>query len=238
MITSISNNIGISQVSFKAYQSANLTVLNARIALDVTAAAYLAADVIEFKFSSLVMKKSNVSAVFLMAFKEDPHRGTILRSWIKNNSLFIEKTDHFDEKGPLYLYVCTAYVTGGQHGTLVRDGGVTVTFSNKPNGVKPDYKQCIVKENYIYLLLKFNGLKSDDESLDVEFDINCIPEDVDIYFPLVYPDNSIHQKGAPMAQAHLAGTHFSITNSSGWGLTTNEGQFLQIFIAREPSESE
>ncbi len=174
MITSISNNIGIPQVSFKAYQSANLTVLNARIALDVTAAAYLAADVIEFKFSSLVMKKSNVSTVFLMAFKEDPHRGTILRSWIKDNSLFIEKTDHFDEKGPLYLYVCTAYVTGGQHGTLVRDGGVTVTFSNKPNGVKPDYKQCIVKEHYIYLLLKFTGLKSDDESLVVEFDINCI----------------------------------------------------------------
>ena len=118
MITSIANNIGIEQVSFKSYETATLTVLTGRFNIDLTAPEYQAATVIEFKFQNLVMKKSAKSYVWLMASGVTPNRGTILKSWIKDNSLFIERISAFDNRGPLTIFVCTAYSLPGQRGVL------------------------------------------------------------------------------------------------------------------------
>lgn len=130
MITSVTNNIGIAQVSFKDYQTEKLTILNGKFNVDSTSAAWKAANEIIFEFPSLVMAKSAISAVYVIdTLPCDQYdkalRGTILKSWIKNNRLHIEKIDYFDDYGPLTFVVANAYVTGAQRTPVVKDGYVT-----------------------------------------------------------------------------------------------------------------
>lgn len=66
MITSISNNIGIAQVSFKDYQTEKLTILNGKFTVDSTSAVYRGVKEIVFEFPSLVMAKSAISAVYVI----------------------------------------------------------------------------------------------------------------------------------------------------------------------------
>ena len=134
MLTSISNNIGISQVSFQAYESEDLTVLNGKFDVDPTSAAWLAADEIVFEFSSLVMNKSALSQVIMKnSFEGEQYmkgnRGTVLKSWIKGNKLHIEKITYFDAYGPLTFYVCSAYATGAQRGLLLTKSSLSSALS-------------------------------------------------------------------------------------------------------------
>lgn len=132
MITPISNNIGIGQISLKDYQTANFTVLQGVINIDVTTAEYAAASVIEFKFASLTMQKSGISAAILIDSQSVDRRGTAVQTWIKNNSLFIEKVTYFDANAPITIYLATAFAVGGQRAQITKDGYLTTAISNQP----------------------------------------------------------------------------------------------------------
>lgn len=232
MITSISNNIGIPQVSFKAYQTATLTVLTGRFNIDLTAPEYQAAIVIEFKFQSLIMAKSATTYVWLMASGVTPARGTILKSWIKNNSLFIERISAFDTKGPLSIYVCSAYALPGQRGVIEKGIIRSMAPYGNPSGIKVKDSYGYNSEGYSFVCVRFSKFAPDDGSTDIEFDLADSYDDVEAYFPLVYPDNGSNTNGAPMTLVHLDGGHLTCTNVSGATYTNNDGQFFLAFIAR------
>lgn len=232
MITSLANNIGIEQVSFKSYETATLTVLTGRFNIDLTAPEYQAATVIEFKFSNLVMKKSAKSYVWLMASGVTPNRGTILKSWIKDNSLFIERISAFDNRGPLTIFVCTAYSLPGQRGVLEKGTIRTPMPYGQPSGIQVNEAYGYNSDGYVFLCVRFNKFSADDGSVDIEFDLADTFDDWEAYFPLVYPTSSPNTDGQPMTMAHISGAHFSCTNVTDITYTRNTGQFFTIFVAR------
>ena len=238
MITSISNNIGIAQVSFKDYQTENFTVLQGRFDVDPTTAAWKAATEIVFEFPSLMMNKSGLSAVYFIDTRpfeqyDEVHRGTILKSWISNNRLHIEKIDAFDDYGPLHFYVCNAYAKGGQRCQIEKDGYVTTGIQNQPSGTRIDKSCLMVKEHYIFCQMMFRSFKTESGTLEQSFDIIGMPDDVDVYVPVVYSNMYINKKGAPMTAGHIQGGNFSCTVTETTGYTANDGTFFQFFAVRD-----
>ena len=233
MITSIANNIGIPQVSFKSYESSTLTVLTGRFNIDLAAREYQAADVIEFKFQDMVMKKSAETYVWLMASGVTPNRGTILRSWLKDNSLFIERVSAFDNRGPLTIIVCSAYAMPGQRLPVEKGIIRTPLPYGMPDGVQYNSAYGYNSEHYVFLCVRFSRFYANDGSLDIEFGLADTFDDVEAYVPLIYPESSSHANGAPMTLGHIANATFSCTNVNDVGCTKNSGQFFIAFIARQ-----
>lgn len=238
MITSISNNIGIAQVSFKDYQTEKFTVLNGRFDVDPTTQAWKAATEIVFEFPSLLLKKSSLSAVYFIDTRpfdrqDKTYRGTVLRSWIKDNRLHIEKIDAFDDYGPLHFYVCSAYVKCGQRSPIVKDGYVATGIENQPEDTYVEEKCLMVKDHYVFCQMMFRFFYTGEETLEQAFDIIGMPEDVDVEIPVVLASSSVHKRGAALTGAHLQGRHFTCTNPDDRGCTVNKGVFFQFFAVRD-----
>jgi len=238
MITSISNNIGIAQVSFKDYQTEKLTILNGTFTVDSTSAAWKAANEIVFEFPSLLMAKSAISAVYVIdTLPRDQYdrakRGTILKSWIKNNRLHIEKIDYFDDYGPLTFIVANAYATGGQRTQVVKDGYVTTGIENQPSETTLDKKCLMVKDNYVFCQMMFKKFYGVDRGTQQAFDITGMPADVTTDLMIVYANNSIDNRGAALSIAHLENGHLTCTNPASGSFTANSGTFFQFFAVRD-----
>ncbi len=242
MITSISNNIGIAQVSFKDYQTEKLTILNGTFTVDSTAAVYRAAKEIIFEFSSLVMAKSAISAVYVIDTQprdqyDKAKRGTILKSWIKNNKLHIEKVDYFDDYGPLTFVLANAYATGAQRTQVTKDGYVTTGLANQPTYTKLDKGCLMVKDHYVFCQMMFKQFYGIDKTTEQAFDITNMPSDVDVYLPIAYSNSYIDNRGAPLALAHLSAGHLTCTNPTDVGFVANSGTFFQFFAVRDVESS-
>ena len=242
-LTSISNNIGIAQVSFKAYQTETLTVLNGTFTVDPTSAEWQAASEIEFCFSDLVMLKSNVSQVYIKDSKEvhkydDGNRGTVLRSWIRNNKLVIEKVSKFDENGVLTVIVCSAYVTGAQRVAVVKEGFVTTGITNQPTQCYIDKKYLMVRDAYVFGVFTFTKFKPNSGETTQQFDITGMPTDVTADICVVYPNSSISQDGAVVSLGHIENGHFSTNLPVGTTYYSNSGTFFMFFAVREVAETD
>ncbi len=238
MITSISNNIGIAQVSFKVYQKENLTILNGQFEVDPTSEAWKNADEIVFEFESLLMRKSADTCVYLIDSRpftddEKAFRGMVLRSWISDNKLHIEKVDTFDGYGPLRFIVCSAYAKGGQRTEIVSDGFVTTGISGNSANTSLDKKCLMVKDGYVFCMFVFKKFGTDGSTLEQAFDITGMPADVDVAVPVVYSNGVINTKGHPLAIGRISGGHFTCTNPASASFTANEGTFLHFFAVRD-----
>ncbi len=242
MITSVSNNIGIEQVSFKDYQSGNLTILNGRFDVDPSSEAWKNATEIVFDFSSLLMKESADTCVYLidtrtLSQSEKSFRGTILRSRISGGSLRIEKVDAFDEHGPLRVVVCSAYARGGQRAGIVSDGFVATGISGNSSDTVLKKKCLIVKERYVFCLMTFDGFRAEGGSLSQSFGITGMPSDVDVEIPVIYSNPYISDKGHPLSIGRVSGGHFSCVNPDDNAYTANDGTFLHFFAVRDEADS-
>ncbi len=238
MITSIANNIGIDQVSFKDYQTEKLTILNGKFTVDSTSAAWKAANEIVFSFESLTMAKPAISAVYMIDTQprdqyDKAKRGTILKSWIKNNKLHIEKVDYFDDYGPITIAVANAYATGAQRTQVTKDGYVTTDLANQPTGTRLDRGCLMVKDHYIFCQMMFKQFYGIDETTEQAFDITNMPTDVDVYLPIAYSNSYIDNRGAPLSLAHLSDGHLTCTNPEDIGFVANSGTFFQFFAVRD-----
>jgi len=242
MMTSVSNNIGIEQVSFKDYQTEKLTVLNGKFTVDSASAAWKAASEIIFELPSLVMAKSAVSAVYVIdTLPRDRYdkakRGTILKSWIKNNRLHIEKTDYFDDYGPLTVVVANAYATGGQRTSIVKDGYVTTGIENQGTETSLDKKCLMFKDNYIFCQMMFKKFYGPDRSLEQAFDITNMPSDVNADFMICYSNSRVDNRGAALSIGHIENGHLTCTNPDWLEALANSGTFFQFFAVRDTQPS-
>ena len=241
-LTSISNNIGIAQVSFKAYQTETLTVLNGTFTVDPTSAEWQAASEIEFCFSDLVMLKSNVSQVYIKDSQEGPqyaegNRGTVLRSWIRNNKLVIEKVSKFDGNGVLTVIVCSAYVTGAQRVAVVKEGFVTTGITNQPTQCYIDKKYLMVRDAYVFGVFTFTKFKPNTGETTQQFDITGMPTDVTADICVVYPNSATSQEGAVVSLGHIENGHFSTDLPGNSTFYSNSGTFFMFFAVREVAEA-
>ena len=241
-LTSISNNIGIAQVSFKAYQTETLTVLNGTFTVDPTSAEWQAASEIEFCFSDLVMLKSNVSQVYikdsLEAHRyEDGNRGTVLRSWIRNGKLVIEKVSKFDGNGVLTIIVCSAYVTGAQRVVVQKEGFVTTGITNQPSQCTLNNKSLMVRDGYVFGVFTFTQFLPNTGETTQQFDITGMPTDVTADVCVVYPNATVSKEGAVVSLGHIENGHFSTDLPASTSFCYNKGTFFMFFAVREVTDS-
>ena len=92
MITLDTNNFGGGSVTLKDYQSDSLCVLNGKITVDPTHSAYLTAPRLELDLpADFAMVRSALSTAILVSNASVYRYGTVLKCWIENNKLCIEK---------------------------------------------------------------------------------------------------------------------------------------------------
>lgn len=238
MKTTISNNLGISQISFHHYADEKIVVLNGKFQVDPASETWQSINRIELELDSLGLTKSYISQVYMKnensgARYVETNRGTVLKSWISGNKLIIEKVSHFDAYGPLTFYVCSAYTKGGQRGQLEITGHVTTDIANQPAKCKVDRKYLIVEDGYVFVMYTFKQFYGVDDGSEQEFDIVGMPTDVDVYLPVIYADPYIDKKGTSIADAHIQNGHFSCTNPQGSSFYANDGTFIMFFAVRE-----
>ena len=240
MITSIANNLGIPQVSFKDYQTQTLTVIQGTFQVDPTSQAWQNADQIVFEFPALTMQKSAVSQAYMIGAEEPDgstnvhRRGTVLKTWLKDNKLFIEKVSVFDEHGPFKIFLGSAFVTRGQRVNVIKEDFVETGITDAPSRCGVDKSCMMVKEHYMFFLMGFSLFNGrGDDKREVSFNITNFPSDVTIDFPVCYRSNVNYRTGSALSDAHIENGHLETTNPSDISYFNNPGTWIMFFAVRD-----
>ncbi len=120
MIQLYLNNFGGGVATFKDYQSNNICVLNGKISIDPTNQSYIEAKRLELILpADFIMKNSAISSAILVSTSTPLYHGTVLRCWIENYKICIEKFSYFDSLGNYDIYINSAFVTRGYRGSFI-----------------------------------------------------------------------------------------------------------------------
>lgn len=95
----------------------------------------------------------------------------------------------------------------------------------------------MVKDNYIFMQCMFKKFSGDTGVYDISMDFSNVPDDVDVYVPIVYSNLYINKSGAVLSIGHFVGGHLETTTPQTITYTLNDGTFFQFFAVRTPSES-
>ena len=156
MITLLTNNFSGAAVTLKDYRSADICVLNGKITVDPTAAAYIAAGRLELDLpSDFVMKKSAMSSAVLMSNAPIYRYGTPLRCWIENGKLCIEKINAWDSFGNYEIYIASAFITRGYRGDFQETPQKGLQILNTDGYFSFDTYRCVVTDYFVFFTAYF-----------------------------------------------------------------------------------
>ena len=199
MITLNFNNFGGGSVIFKDYQSSGICVLNGKVIVDPTNVAYIAANRLELELpAGFAMAKSAVSTAILVSSAPKYRYGTVLKCWIENNKLCIEKLTVWDSFGNYEIHINSAFVTRGYRGEFTKATTKSVTILNDPNLFRFKYYCYIEKDVFVYFVGTFTNFPEYNIHGQGPFTLNLsgFTSDVNIEIPLivngslVYPDQN------------------------------------------------
>ena len=239
MFNSISNNFGADTISFKDYQTEGLTILNTKFTLDPTCEEYLAADTLEITVPTLVMKKSAVTAAFVVSSEENNQYGTILKTWIKDsNTICIEKVDGWNPEGPWTIYILAAYVKLGVRTDVSVSGTLEPTVGNNTDVFRVNGFYATAEENWCYICFRFYTRRSLAHDQEFSYEFTGLPEDIDCDVPIVFEKSSMDNNGSPIVHGHIKGNTFTFYHIPSNVFSSNNGHFINVFIVRDGSSSD
>lgn len=195
MFNSTSNNFGAGVIQFKDVQESNYLVLNARLTVDSSAAAYLAAEELEIYVPDLTIGRSTVCGVVCQykdrgvsygsAYVYDA--GTVLKSWVKDkNTIVIEKLPEFDNRGELTIWIQAMYCQLNQGGNTVRGTKTRLTFTD-PNRYTfwTSDSICVIFQKWVFLHAQIDSVSWDAGDADFEVTVQGLPTDIDAEVPMM-----------------------------------------------------
>lgn len=241
MITLLNNNFGGAAVTLKDYQSADICVLNGKITVDPTAAAYIAAERLELDLpADFVMKKSAMSSAVLMSNAPIYHYGTVLRCWIENGKLCIEKIAAWDSFGNYDIYIASAFITRGYRGDF-QDTQVTgLQILNTDGYFKFDQYKCVVTDHFVYLAAYFRTFPQTETVGYGPFTLQLhgFPTDVNVEIPLVVTNGSYNrtQKGTPLCPGVFENGELTFSFPAGAHNMGGPNSFFNFFAVRDLAE--
>ncbi len=233
MITATGNNFGAGTISFKAYASADVVVLNGKIDVDVTTPEFLAASQLEIYLPDLPMRKSADTAVFMeMTRQGNLPFATIAKARLKNyNTLVIEKCRLYEYYGNFSLIFACAFVPKGEVGPFTFEGITEISASSSDATVDLYHKTCVVRDNWVALFIEFSNCHAAERTDPFSFTITGLPNDIAAEVPIMVPYGSGYD-GTVIMQATVNGPSFSVAAPSYDAGGPYSGKFMKAFFVR------
>lgn len=237
MITLDLNNFGGGSVILKDYQSNSFCVLNGKITIDPTNSAYIAAERLELDLpEDFSMKKSAISSAILVSIPPAVHNGTVLRCWIEDNKLCIEKLTYFDSLGNYDIYINSAFVSRGYRGSFTQTQIKNLSCLSTYNLFSFDHCTYVETDDYIYLAALFKTFPFTWHHGHGPFTVQLsgFAADVSLEIPLfvqggIIPPNS---KGSKITVGILENGNLTFSYPAGDDALGGENCFFIIYAIR------
>lgn len=238
MITLYNNNFGSPAVSFKDYQSPGICVLNGTINIDPTNADYLAAQRLELDLpSDFQMIKSAMSSAILMSSVPYYQYGTVLRCWIENNKLCIEKLTVWDSYGNYTIHINSAFVTRGYRGSFQNTNCSTLRILNTDSMFIFDNYRCVITDYFVYFTAFFRAFPSSNLEGYGPFtmQLSGFPSDVNLTLPLVVNGAVTYsnQKGSMLTLGTFENANLTFSYNRQAVNIGGDNSFINFFAVRD-----
>ncbi len=243
-ISSNTNNFGHTEaVSFKAFLSSDMVVLNGRFTVDTTSAEYAAAGILEITLPDLTLSKSAVAYAYIRgvetvdygSFSSAYAIGTVVKTWIgEGGKLCIEKFSHYDDLGEYELLFCTMFAGKGYRGSVSNFAQTALTFNYETSvTLNPSEKVCIIAEGWCFLHFFYGSYAGDFFRQAIKAAVAGLPTDIcaDIY--LVGGGQQSGHKGCWVAEARIEDGTFSVPEPSPTSANTGADPFVFAFLVRD-----
>lgn len=233
MITCTLNNFGSEAISFQDFQSSSFCILNGKITIDPTNPDYIEASRIEVELpSDFIMKKSAISNAILVSSRPYYHNGTVLRCWIEDNTLCIEKLSDWDKYGIITIILASGFVTRGYRGDLTNS--IKSVIKTDINSRMDNY-HCSIKDAWAYYTACFSEFPNENLSYGpFSLKLNGFPTDIDIDIPLLVQSSSyiIGEKGSHLTIARIQNGYINFRYERGAINIGGQGSFTNFFAVR------
>ena len=233
MITATGNNFGAGAITFRAYSTEDILVLNGKVEVDVTSPEFLAASQLEIYLPTQPMRKSAETSVFMVGKRQNIlPTATLAKCRLKNyNTLVIEKCPVYQYYGNFSLVFCCAMVPKGEVGPFTIEGETNISISSENATVGIQKSTCIVRDHWASLFLLFAECKTPEREHDFSFTITGLPNDISGEVPIINPRNSGYT-GNPVMMATVNGPVFSVVSPSYDASDPYNGKFMKAFFVR------
>lgn len=233
MITATGNNFGAGTITFRAYSTEDILVLNGKVEVDVSSQAFLNASQLEIYLPNQPMRKSAETAVFMVGKKQGIlPTATLVKCRLKNNNtLVIEKCRLYQYYGNFSLVFCCAMVPKGEVGPFTYEGATSISISSQNATVGIFKSTCVVREHWACIFLLFAACKTEERQQDFDFTITGLPNDISGEVPIINPRNSGYD-GNPVMMATVNGPVFSVVSPSYDASDPYDGKFFKAFFVR------
>lgn len=237
MINATGNNFGAGAISFKAYSTADIVVLNGKVEVDASAPEFLAASQLEIYVPDLPMRKSASTAVFMVMKRQGTLPfATIVESRIKNyNTIVIEKVRLYQYYGNFSLVFACAYVPKGEVGPFAIEGGTSITASSENATVNLYRSSCVIRDHWVSLFAQFNSLNGPERTDPFSFTIPQMPSDIAADVPIVVHSGSGYD-GSVIMMAEVSGQTFNVPSPSYDAGMPYGTKFIKAFFVRGDNE--
>lgn len=236
MITLTQNNYGGPAATLKDYQSIGICVLSGVINIDTTTPEYLVATRLELQLpADFAMIHSAMSSAILYSEAPLYHYGTLLRCWIENNTLCIEKLTPWDSYGSYQIHINSAFVTRGYRGEFSPTMVASITVPDTTYFQFSSYR-CVVTDYYVYFVAYFRKFPNPFSNVGpYNLQLNGFPTDVTANIPLI-ANNSVTvsgQVGSALLIGTLENACYTFTFPSDNVNMGDDNSFLNFFAIRD-----
>jgi hypothetical protein len=236
MITVNTNNFGGGSVTLKDYQSSGLCILNGKITVDPTQSAYLAASRLELDLpADFAMVRSALSTAILVSNAPVYRYGTVLKCWIENNKLCIEKLTAWDAYGNFDIYINSAFVTRGYRGAFSGTATKSLTILNTDVFHFSQYRY-VEKDDFVFFVSTFIVFPSYNTNGQGPFTLQLsgFASDVLVEIPLIVQGTVTNpgQKGSMLTTGTFENGNLTFSYPSGATDMGGEYSFFNFFAVR------
>lgn len=233
MITATGNNFGAGTITFKAYATSDIVVLNGSVDVNASSQAFLDASILEIYVPDLPMRKSAPTAVFMVMKKQGTLPfATLVEARIKNkNTIAIEKCRLYQYYGNFTLNFCCAFVPKGEVGPFSIEGETSITASSDNATVDLYKSTCVIRPNWVSVFAQFNSLNGPERTDPFSFTIPQMPSDIAADIPIVV-HNSDGYDGSVIMMAEVSGQTFSVPAPSYDAGMQYGTKFFKAFFVR------
>ena len=237
MITLDTNNFGGGSVTLKDYQSGSLCILNGKITVDPTQSAYLAASRLELDLpADFAMARSALSTAILVSNAPVYRYGTVLKCWIENNKLCIEKLTEWDAFGNYDIHIQSAFVTRGYRGAFSETITKSLTILNDPAMFQENEYKYVETSYYVFFVSTFIVFPSYNTNGQGPFTLQLsgFATDVLVEIPLIVQGTVTNpgQKGSMLTTGTFENGNLTFSFPAGANDMGGEYSFFNFFAVR------
>jgi len=236
MITLDTNNFGGGSVTLKDYQSSDLCILNGKITVDPTQSAYMGAIRLELDLpADFAMARSALSTAILVSNAPVYRYGTVLKCWIENNKLCIEKLTAWDTHGSYEIYINSAFVTRGYRGAFSQTPTKALTILNTGVFGFNQYRY-VEKDDFVFFVASF--IKFPDYNTQGQgpftLELSGFASDVLVEIPLIVQGTVTNpgQKGSMLTTGTFENGNLTFSYPAGANGIGGEYSFFNFFAVR------